>query len=172
MRLMEDIQRTRHIGAGESDRRLRKNYIREVWDAMVTKTKQGVAKAESDKTRTQFWVTTIVTISIPIVVALCSWFSVHLINYGAQQARQESYEKETKRLEQVIGEKEKEIQGLKEKQQVIPVTAEPPRSKPRTRTAKEKKRKLNGQSDTNLRANPFDLRGQTIFTLPTASKGN
>jgi hypothetical protein len=135
-----------------------KNYLVRGWQLMVTKAKKGIEKAESDKTRTQFWVTIgMTTTVIPIVIALCSWFTVHLMNFGAQQARQEMFDKETKRLEQVILDKEKEIQTLMQKQQAQSPDSDVNQPKPKPRRAPQGnargRGRFNGQTQ-DLRATP------------------
>jgi hypothetical protein len=131
-----------------------KNYLVRGWQLMVTKAKKGIEKAEENKTRTQFWATTVMIASIPVVVALCSWFSVHLINYGAQQARQEMFDKETKRLEQVIAEKEKEIRTLLQKRQAEDVKSDPPaKPKQQPRNTRGRRQRLSGAVELHTDSN-------------------
>lgn len=131
-----------------------KNYLVRGWNAMVKKAKQGIEKAEDNKTRTQFWVTIgMTTTVIPVVIALCSWFTVHLMDFGAQQARQEMFTKETQRLEKIIADKEQEIQLLQQKQ-TEDVKATTPKPKPKPQPARNRNRRnLNGKAEEEPRAN-------------------
>lgn len=138
-----------------------KNYLVRAIEAMVKKAKQGIEKAESDKTRTQFWVTIgMTTTVIPVVIALCSWFTVHLMDFGAQKARQEMFTQETKRLEGVIADKEKQIQALIEKQQtqstdsnVIQPKPKPKPRKPSPASARGRKQRPIGATELHTDSN-------------------